>query len=87
MLCKDLKVVALSITEDFYKYKGVFQLCGFDKSIEVDLDYFENDKLNEIKNIFQLPESPDEIKNIIMEKVMQAANDESRIVEGKDIDK
>jgi len=82
--CKDLKVVNLNITEDFYIYKGVFQLCSSDKSMEIDLadfsDYNER-KLKEIKNYFDLNDSLRDIYKIIMDKVMDAAKIQSRVIE------
>ena len=85
MLCKDVKVVNLTITEDFGDYRGLFRLCGDDKCIDVDLgDLSVLEKLKWIKAEFNLEETEEEIKNLVMEKVMKATTVESRIKEGKD---
>jgi len=85
MLCKDLKVVNLNITEDNYQYKALFRLCAQDKCIDIDMENFsDNAVLENIKKTFSIDESLDEIKTIIMEKVMEASKIESRIKEGKD---
>jgi hypothetical protein len=84
MFCKDLKVVNLNITEDHYDYRGLFRLCLEDKCIDVDLmDLSDENKLKEIKKKFSLEDEISEIKNIIMDKIMEASKIESRIVEGK----
>lgn len=84
MYCKNLKVVNLTITEDFYIYKGIFQLCSNEKSMEIDLaDFndFNEKKLNEIRNFFGLQDSLCDIYKIIMDKVMDATKIHSRIIE------
>ncbi|MBZ4646381.1 MAG: hypothetical protein PWR27_341 [Petroclostridium sp.] len=85
MLCKDLKVVNLNITEDYYEYKGLFRLCSGEKCLDIDLMDLDNDnKLKEIKSNFNLKDDISDIKTILMEKIMEATKIESRIVEGKD---
>lgn len=85
MKCKDLKVVNLNITEDNYEYKALFRLCTDSACMDVDLDGFEKvETLEEIKKTFSIDEGIDEIKSIIMEKVMEASKAESKISEGKD---
>jgi len=82
--CKNLKVVNLNITEDFYVYKGIFQLCSSDKGMEIDLadlSNFNERKLKEIKNFFDLQDSLCDIYRIIMDKVMDAAKIQSRVIE------
>jgi len=83
MLCKDLKVVNLNITEDNYQYKALFRLCTEDKCMDIDMENFDTALLEEIKRTFSLEDSVEEIKNTIMEKVMEASKIESRIVEGE----
>lgn len=84
MKCKDLKVVNLNITEDNYEYKALFRLCTDDKCLDIDLaDISEKNLLEEIKNTFGLEETTEEIKEIIMEKVMEASKLESRNVQGE----
>ena len=88
MKCKDLKVVNLNITEDYYEYKALFRLCTEDRCIDVDLaDLSEEAKLKEIKSEFNLEESISEIHDILMDKIMEVSKIESRIVEGKDFNK
>mgnify|MGYP006883583772 CR=1 FL=1 len=85
MLCKDLKVVNLNITEDNYEYKALFRLCTDESCMDIDMEKIsDNSILDEIKKTFSLEESLEEIKAIIMEKIMEASKIESRIKEGKD---
>ncbi|AUG56953.1 hypothetical protein [Acetivibrio saccincola] len=86
MKCRDLKVVNLNITEDHYEYKALFRLCTDDKCLDIDLAEISSDGklLEEIKNTFNLEETTEEIKEIIMEKVMEASKLESRNVQGED---
>ncbi|TYQ16226.1 UNVERIFIED_CONTAM: hypothetical protein Cloal_2748 [Acetivibrio alkalicellulosi] len=84
MLCENLKVVNLNITEDNYEYKALFRLCTESVCMDIDLAKITDESfLNEIKNTFQLEESPEEIKEIIMQKVMDASSIESHVSEGK----
>ncbi len=84
MRCSDLKVVNLNITEDNYEYIGRFRLCTDSACIDVDLDRaYDNEVLEEIKKSFSIEENIDEMKEIIMQKVMEAVKIESRIVEGE----
>lgn len=84
MLSKDLKVVSLNITEDYYQYKGTFQLRTEEGYIDIDLSDLTDEKISEIKGRFNLEEYPEEIKSTIMTKVLESASIESKIVEGKD---
>ncbi|MCG8500518.1 MAG: hypothetical protein MJB12_08955 [Firmicutes bacterium] len=85
MLCKELRVVNLNITEDYYDYRGLFRLCSGENCLDVDLMNWESgDKLKQIKTHFKLEEDITEIKEVIMDKIMEASKVESRIVEGKD---
>lgn len=85
MKTSDLLLSSLNITEDEYSYRGLFILSANDKSINVDLADLESDsKLEEIKGFFGLVEENNDIKRIIMDKVMEKATISSRIVEGKD---
>lgn len=82
MLSKDLKVVSLSITEEYYHYKGTFQLHTEEGYIDIDLSDLTDEKISEIKGRFNLEECPEEIKSTIMTKVLESASIESKIVEG-----
>jgi hypothetical protein len=84
MQAKDLNVVNLTITEDFYDYKGLFRLCTGEECLDINLVELEKEnELKNIKNKFDLEEDINVIKNTIMDKVMEATTIESRIVEGK----
>lgn len=84
MRCMDLKIVNLNITEDNYEYKALFRLCNDSTCIDLDLSRFsETETLEEIKKSFSIEESIDEMKSIIMEKIMEATRIESRTTEGE----
>ncbi len=84
MQVKDLKLVNLTITEDFYDYKGLFRLCLGEQSMDINLAELEKENiLNDIKDEFALEESIDTINKTIMDMVMEASKIESRIVEGE----
>lgn len=84
MLIKDLKVVNLSITEDYYEYKALFRLCSDESCLDIDLTKIsEEGILSEIKSKFGIEETEDEIKEAIMKKVFEASKIESRINEGE----
>ncbi len=84
MLCKDLKVVNLNITEDDYRYNGVFRLCTEEACLEADVeDISGGGRLQEIKDVFGLEETIAEIKEILMQKILEASNLESRNLEGE----
>ena len=83
MLSKDLKVVSLCVTEDYYHYKGTFQLHTEEGYMEIDLSDFTDEKISEIKGRFNVEECLEDIKSTIMTKVLESASIESKIVEGK----
>ena len=84
MLCKDLKVVNLNITEDNYEYKALFRLCNDEKCMDINMeDLSDNGTLEEIKKTFSVDESVEEIKTVITEKVIEASKIESKTNEGK----
>ena len=57
MHCKDLKVVNLNITEDYYEYKALFRLCSDNQCFDIDLARLsEAEMLEEIKKSFSLEE-------------------------------
>lgn len=84
MLCRDLKVVNLNITEDEYRYGSLFRLCTEDVCLETDVDGISGGtKLQEIKESFGIEETCDEIREILMDKIIEASSVESRNVEGE----
>lgn len=85
MKSNDLLVSNLNISEDEYSYKGLFTLSGEGISMAVDLSELdENVTINEIINKFSLQESKEEIRKIIMDKVMVQAAVSTQIKEGID---
>ena len=81
----DLQVSNLNISEDEYSYKGLFMLSGESISINVDLAELDGKvTLNEIINKFSLQESKEEIRSIVMDKVMIQAAVSTQIKEGVD---
>lgn len=82
MLSRDLMVTNLNMTEDYYDFKGTFELRG-DAYMALDLSQLTDDKFREIQRVFGLPESLEEIKKELMEKLAEAAQIESRCEEGK----
>ncbi|MCR4436114.1 MAG: hypothetical protein QHH06_13870 [Clostridiales bacterium] len=80
---RNLQVVGLSITEDYYSYRGAFRLCCGEKYMDIELEELTDSKINEIKDVFGLDGSVQDIKNEIMSKVLEASGLESRFVEGK----
>ncbi len=83
MKSRDLRVVGLSITEDFYNYKGTFWLHGGNDSIFVDLEEFNDEMLEKIREKFGIEEEPEAIRETIMSKLVEASKLESRDVRGK----
>ncbi len=84
MKCADLKVVSLNITEDNYEYKALFRLCTENVCADMDVAELSKDEvLAEIKKNFVIDEPVEEMRNIIMDKVMEASKLESRITEGE----
>jgi fructose-1-phosphate kinase PfkB-like protein len=85
MKSNDLLVSNLNISEDEYSYKGLFTLSGEGISMAVDLSELdENVSINEIISKFTLKESKEEIRKIIMDKVMVQAAVSTQIKEGID---
>lgn len=85
MKLMDLQVSNLNISEDEYSYKGLFTLSGEGISIGVDMaELEENLTINEIVEKFALQESKEEIRKVIMEKVMVQAAVSTHIKEGID---
>ncbi|HHW30801.1 MAG TPA: hypothetical protein GXX20_03870 [Clostridiaceae bacterium] len=85
MKIKELKVVNLNITEDYYEYKALFRLCSNEHCMDIDLsELSEPEVLENIKRTFVIEEDVHTIKETIMEKVMEASKIESRVKEGKD---
>lgn len=80
----ELLLSGLSITEDDYIYKGTFILSHQDQSLNMDLgDIQQDEKITELKRIFNLEESSEEIKETLMNMIMEKAAISSRFVEGK----
>ena len=84
MLGKCLKVINLSITEDYYDYKGTFTLYDGEKFLDAELDDLDGERAMEIKDFFGLQGTLAEIRDDIMALIMEAAKDECRNVEGEE---
>ncbi|MGI6778101.1 MAG: hypothetical protein ACOX7R_08815 [Acetivibrionales bacterium] len=84
MKTSDLLLSGLHITEDNYHYKGLFFLSNKDVSVQVDLEDLMHDKtVEQLKDKFQLEECVQEIRKILMERVIDKANISSKITEGE----
>ena len=84
-MINNIVVSNVNITEDEYRYHGSFKISDSSKAITLDLsDLDDSGKLAEIKDTFQLKESPDEIRKYIIERVMEYAGLTSRDVQGKE---
>lgn len=84
MRCKDLKITALDISEYNYEHKAVFRLCNESTCLNLEVEKLSDKQtLEEIKNVFSLEEQPEEIKDIIMDKIMEASKIESRVYQGE----
>lgn len=85
MKTSQLLMSGLDITEDEYNFKAQFILNAPGKSKCFDIGDLDSDTLlDKIKTYFGLEESPYEIKNQLMEMVMEKANIGSTIIEGED---
>jgi len=84
MKSKDILLSGLCITEDEYHYKGQFILTYGANSISVDVTEFQTDsKVSQIKKVFDLEEPFEEIRSIIMSKIIEKSAISSRNVEGE----
>ncbi|MCX7842695.1 MAG: hypothetical protein N2489_06435 [Clostridia bacterium] len=84
MRVNELLVSSVNITEDEYCYKGLFILSGNSQSMNLDISELEEgDKLNNIKETFQLEDSIEDIKSSILAKVIEKASISSNIKEGE----
>jgi hypothetical protein len=84
MKTSDLLLSSLSITEDYYNYRGTFFLRCQDISVKVDLADLECDsKISELKDTFKLEENCDEIRKILIQRLVEEAGISSKITEGE----
>ncbi|HEY8348399.1 MAG TPA: hypothetical protein PK767_09225 [Clostridiales bacterium] len=87
MRTDQLLMSGLDITEDNYIFKGQFILSSEDKSKHVDMEELEKlPYLEELKKHFDLEESPSEIRNILIDMVVEKAKIGSKIREGKNLE-
>ncbi|MEN6313106.1 MAG: hypothetical protein ABFD25_02535 [Clostridiaceae bacterium] len=85
MKTSQLLLSGLDITEDAYNFEAQFILSISDKSRSVDIGDLDLEaKLREIKEFFNLEETPLEIRSQLMELIMEKANISSSIIEGND---
>ena len=84
MMCKDLKITALDISEYNYEHKSVFRLCSENTCINLEVEKLSDKQtLEEIKNVFSLEDELEQIKEIIMDKIIEASKIESKVYEGQ----
>jgi hypothetical protein len=84
MKTNQLIISGLHITEDEYSYKGQFILSADGKTKNVDMDDIEkSDYISELKDFFSLDEPAGDIRNILMEMIVEKAHIGSKIVEGE----
>ncbi|NLK86426.1 MAG: hypothetical protein GX279_02915 [Clostridiaceae bacterium] len=84
MRTNQLILSGLHITEDEYSYKGQFILSAQGKSRSVDMDDLEQSSfISELKSFFDLEEPAGDIRNILMDMIVEKAHISSRFVEGK----
>jgi hypothetical protein len=87
MKTNQLIVSGLHITEDEYSYKGQFILNGKGKSRPVDMDDLENSSfISELRDFFDLEEPVGNIRDILMDMIVEKAHISSKIVEGENYD-
>lgn len=87
MRTNQLIISGLHITEDEYSYKGQFILSANDKLRSVDMDDIEQSSyISELKNFFDLEEPVGDIRNILMDMIVEKAHISSKIVEGENYD-
>jgi len=80
-----LVLSSLHITEDEYHFKGQFILNAPGKSRSIDIEDLEKSAfLEDLKSYFSLEESIGEIKNTLMDMIIEKAHISSKIVEGED---
>lgn len=85
MLNKCLKIINLSVTEDYYDYKGTFTLHDGEKYLDAELDDLDSGQIGRIIDYFGLQGTRQEIREGIMALIMEAARVECRNVEGEDL--
>jgi hypothetical protein len=87
MRTEQLLLSSLDITEDEYMFKGQFILNSGDKSKHVDMEELEQQSfLEELKEYFNLEESTSEIRNKIIDMVVEKAQISSKIVDGRNFE-
>ena len=84
MRTNQLNISGLHITEDEYSYKGQFTLNAPGKSRSIDMDDLERSSfISELKKYFELEEQVGDIRNLLMDMIVERAHVGSKIVEGE----
>jgi Asp-tRNA(Asn)/Glu-tRNA(Gln) amidotransferase C subunit len=84
MRTEQLLLSGLDITEDGYIFKGQFILSNKNKSKHVDMEELEQRSfLEDLKNFFELEEPIREIRNKIIDMVVEKAQISSKIRDGR----
>ncbi|MCX7923406.1 MAG: hypothetical protein N3B21_15560 [Clostridia bacterium] len=84
MKANDLLVSNLHISEDEYSYRGIFTLSAGDKALSIELSDMDNSSIiQEIRSFFSLENSNNEIRETIMNQLVEKAALSSKTTEGK----
>lgn len=84
MRTNQLILSGLHITEDEYSYKGQFVLNSPGKSRSIDMEDLERSSfISELKKYYDLEEPVGDIRDILMDMIIERANVASKIVEGE----
>ncbi len=84
MRTEKLILSGLDITEDGYNFKGQFILSSRSKTRHVDMEELEhNSFLENLKQYFDLEEQTSDIRNTLMDMIVEKAHISSKIVEGE----
>jgi hypothetical protein len=84
MKVENLLISGVHITEDDYNYTGQFILSSSDKSVDVKVeDLNEQDKLLGIKEMFDLEEDTEDIRQHLLDCLVEKSGISSKNVEGE----
>lgn len=88
MRTSDLLLSKLDINEYNYSYSGQFYLSSEGAHIQVDISDIQSDPIiNSIKKVFSLKDDITQIRNTLMDMLVEAARVGSRITEGENYEK
>ena len=88
MRTSELLLSSLDISEYDYHHTGQFYLSSEGTSIKINLSDIQNDiVINNIKNIFSLKDDVEQIRDTLMDMLVEKANISSKISEGENYEK